>query len=68
MTRAGAARAGAALLMIQVEYTTVSLFDFDVTTAYILVNLLITGFMPALIFASAFQITTAGPRRAADQK
>ncbi len=58
--RVAAAYAVVAWLLIQVADTTFPLFGFGDTPARIVVILLIIGFVPALIFAWAFELTPSG--------
>lgn len=61
--RVGAAYAVAAWLLIQIADTTLPLFGFDQTRARLVVILLAIGFIPALIFAWAFELTPSGLQR-----
>ena len=64
--RVGAAYAVAAWLLIQVADTTFPLFGFDQAPARVVVILLIIGFVPTLILAWAFELTSAGWQREED--
>jgi TolB-like protein len=64
--RVGAAYAVAAWLLIQVADTTFPLFGFDETPARIVVILLVIGFIPALVFAWAFELTPSGLQKEED--
>ena len=64
--RVAIAYAVAAWLLIQVADTTFPLFGFRDTPARIVVILLAIGFVPALIFAWAFELTPAGLQREED--
>jgi TolB-like protein len=61
--RVGTAYAVATWLLVQVADTTFPLFGFGNTPARIVVILLIIGFIPALIFAWAFELTESGIQR-----
>jgi TolB-like protein len=61
--RVGAAYAVTAWLLIQVAETIFPLFGFDETPARIVVLVLVIGFVPALVFAWAFEITPEGVKR-----
>ena len=64
--RVGAAYAVGAWLLIQIADTTFPLFGFGDTPARIVVILVIIGFVPALIFAWAFELTPSGLQREED--
>ncbi len=64
--RVAAAYVVAAWLLIQVAETTFPLFGFDETPARIVVIVLAIGFIPALIFAWAFELTPEGLRKEKD--
>jgi len=64
--RVGAAYAVTAWLLIQVAETIFPLFGFDETPARIVVVVLAIGFVPALVFAWAFEITPEGLKREED--
>jgi len=61
--RVGAAYVVASWLLIQVTETIFPLFGFDDTPARILVIVLAIGFIPALIFAWAFELTPEGLKK-----
>lgn len=61
--RVAAAYAVAAWLLIQVAETIFPLFGFDDAPARILVIVLAIGFIPALIFAWAFEMTPEGLKK-----
>jgi len=61
--RVGAAYVVTAWLLIQVAETIFPLFGFDETPARIVVVVLAIGFVPALVFAWAFEITPEGLKR-----
>ena len=61
--RVGAAYVVAAWLLIQVAETIFPLFGFDDTPARIIVIVLAIGFIPALIFAWAFEMTPEGLKK-----
>ena len=61
--RVAAAYIVAAWLVIQVAETIFPLFGFDSTPARIVVIVLVIGFVPALVFAWAFELTPQGLRR-----
>lgn len=64
--RVAAAYALAAWLLIQVAETIFPLFGFDDAPARIVVIVLIIGFIPALIFAWAFEMTPEGLKKESD--
>jgi len=64
--RVAAAYVVAAWLLIQVAETTFPLFGFEETPARIVVIVLAIGFIPALIFAWAFELTPEGLRKEKD--
>ncbi len=64
--RVAAAYVVAGWLLIEVAETTFPLFGFDETPARIVVIVLAIGFIPALIFAWAFELTPEGLRKAKD--
>ncbi len=64
--RVGAAYVVAAWLLIQVAETIFPLFGFDDTPARIVVVVLAIGFIPALIFAWAFELTPEGLKKDKD--
>ena len=64
--RVAAAYVVAAWLLIEVAETTFPLFGFDETPARIVVIVLAIGFIPALIFAWAFELTPEGLRKEKD--
>ena len=61
--RVGAAYLVAAWLVIQVAETMFPLFGFDDTPARIVVVVLAIGFLPALVFAWAFELTPEGLKK-----
>jgi len=61
--RVGAAYVVTAWLLIQVAETIFPLFGFDETPARVVVIALAVGFLPALVFAWAFEITPEGLKR-----
>jgi TolB-like protein len=61
--RVGAAYVVAAWLVIQVAETIFPLFGFGDTPARIVVIVLAIGFVPAMIFAWAFELTPAGLKK-----
>ncbi|MEO0425043.1 MAG: tetratricopeptide repeat protein [Pseudomonadota bacterium] len=61
--RAGAAYAVTSWLLIQVAETIFPLFGFDDAAARLVVIVLAIGFIPAMVFAWAFEITPSGIRR-----
>ena len=64
--RVAAAYVVAGWLLIEVAETTFPLFGFDETPARIVVIVLAIGFIPALIFAWAFEFTPEGLRKEKD--
>jgi len=64
--RVGAAYAVVAWLLIQIAETIFPLFGFDETPARIVVIVLAIGFLPAMVFAWAFELTPEGLRRERD--
>lgn len=62
----GAAYLVAAWLVIQVAETIFPLFGFDDTPARIVVIVLAIGFLPALVFAWAFEVTPEGLKKEQD--
>ena len=64
--RVGAAYLVAAWLVIQVAETIFPLFGFDDTPARIVVTVLAIGFLPALVFAWAFEVTPEGLKKEQD--
>ncbi len=64
--RVGAAYLVAAWLVIQVAETIFPLFGFDDTPARIVVTVLAIGFLPALVFAWAFELTPEGLKKEQD--
>jgi adenylate cyclase len=63
VVRVGVAYIVAAWLLIQVVETIFPLFDFGPAPARIIVVLLAIGFIPALVFAWVFELTTEGLRK-----
>jgi TolB-like protein/lipoprotein NlpI len=61
--RVGAAYVVAAWLLIQVAETIFPLFGYGDTPARIVVSVLAVGFIPALIFAWAFELTPEGLKK-----
>jgi adenylate cyclase len=64
--RVGAAYVVVAWLLIQVAETIFPLFDFDGAPARIVVIVLAIGFVPALVFAWAFELTPEGLKKEKD--
>jgi TolB-like protein/Tfp pilus assembly protein PilF len=64
--RVGAAYVVASWLLIQVAETIFPLFGFDDTPARIVVIALAIGFIPALVFAWAFEMTPEGLKKEKD--
>ena len=64
--RVGAAYLVAAWLVIQVAETVFPLFGFDNTPARLVVVVLAIGFLPALVFAWAFELTPEGLKKEQD--
>jgi TolB-like protein/Tfp pilus assembly protein PilF len=64
--RVGAAYVVVAWLLIQVVETIFPLFDFDDGPARIVVIVLAIGFVPALVFAWAFELTPEGLKKEKD--
>src|SRR5210317_1116653 len=64
--RVGAAYVVVAWLLIQVAETIFPLFGFDDTPARIVVIVLAIGFIPAVIFAWAFEMTPEGLKKEKD--
>jgi len=64
--RVGAAYVVASWLLIQVGETIFPLFGFDDTPARIVVIVLAIGFVPAMIFAWAFELTPEGLKKDKD--
>jgi TolB-like protein/lipoprotein NlpI len=64
--RVAAAYAAIAWLLIQVAQTLFPLFGFDQTPARIVVIVLAIGFLPALVFAWAFELTPEGLKKERD--
>jgi TolB-like protein len=61
--RVGAAYVVVAWLLIQVAETIFPLFGFDETPARITVIILVIGFLPAVVFAWAFELTPEGLKK-----
>ena len=66
MIRVGAAYLVVAWLFIQVAETVFPLFGFDDTPARVVVVVMAIGFLPALVFAWAFELTPEGFKRDAE--
>jgi TolB-like protein/Tfp pilus assembly protein PilF len=64
--RVGAAYTVAAWLVIQIAETLFPLFGYDETPARIVVIVLAIGFLPAVVFAWAFELTPDGLKRDRD--
>jgi len=64
--RAGAAYVVSAWLVIQVAETIFPLFGFDDTPARVVVIVLAIGFIPAMVFAWAFELTPEGLKKESD--
>jgi dienelactone hydrolase len=64
--RVGAAYIVSAWLLIQVAETIFPLFGFDDTPARVIVIVLVIGFIPALIFSWAYELTAEGLKKERD--